>query len=331
VVYQSTSPNPGVLGRIEAFLAACVLEQNQLEEASALILSALEHNRRWENPNHITYAYLVQSRIARTCGDYAAAQHALDAAHQVIAHAVVIPNLKTAAELQQVRLWLAEGQMAPVNRWCAAHPQKAENLPPRLNEEVSANTSTLVRVLLAKGDHQPALSLLACLEADARSGGKTHNLIEALILRSLAESDPQKVSAALLEAVTLGVPEGYRRIYLDEGEPFHKLLIAARAQVVHKISTAAAVLGNNELELLDTLLVVFGVTPTVDQKRDVLLTEREVEILRGIAEGLTNPQIGKRLYISAGTVKAHSAAIYRKLDVANRSEAIALAKDLGLI
>lgn len=331
VVYQSASPNPGFLGRIEAFLAACVLEQNQLEEAGSLILSALEHNRRWENPNHITYAYLVQARIARTRGDYAAAQHALDVAHQMIAQAVVIPNLKTAAELQQVRLWLAEGQMAQANRWCADHPHQAQDLPPRLNEEISANTSTLIRVLLAKGDRQPALSLLARLEADARSGEKTHNLIETLILRSLAESDPQPAAAALLEAVTLGVPEGYRRIYLDEGEPLHRLLLAVRAEVVHKLSTAAAMPRNNELELLDTLLPLFGAAPSVDPKRSLPLTEREIEILRCIAAGLTNPQIGKRLYISAGTVKAHSAAIYRKLDVVNRSEAIALAKDLGLI
>ena len=56
-----------------------------------------------------------------------------------------------------------------------------------------------------------------------------------------------------------------------------------------------------------------------------------LEILQGMAEGLSNKEIGQRLYISAGTVKAHSAAIYRKLDVANRTEAIARAKDLNLL
>jgi LuxR family maltose regulon positive regulatory protein len=327
VVYQSASPNPGFLGRIEAFLAVCLLEQNKIEEADALILSAIEHNRRWENPNHITYAYLVYARAARTRGDYAAAWHALDLANQIVAQAVVIPNLKNAAELQSVRLGLAEGQMAQANRWFADHLQQAGDLPLRMSEEVSNNTFMLVRVMLAKGDRQPTLRLLNSLEADARAGGKTHNLIETLILKSLAEIDPQKASATLLEAVTLGVPEGYRRIYLDEGEPFRKLLIAVRTQIAQK----TAVPRNGELELLDTLLTAFGNSPNTAETHSAPLTEREIEILRCIAEGLTNAQIGKRLYISAGTVKAHSAAIYRKLDVANRSEAISLAKDLGLI
>jgi LuxR family maltose regulon positive regulatory protein len=62
-----------------------------------------------------------------------------------------------------------------------------------------------------------------------------------------------------------------------------------------------------------------------------ILTAREMDILRGMAEGLSNKEIGVRLYISAGTVKAHSASIYRKLETANRTESIAKAKDLGLL
>ena len=61
------------------------------------------------------------------------------------------------------------------------------------------------------------------------------------------------------------------------------------------------------------------------------LTERELAVLGGLVEGLSNPQIGQRLYISVGTVKAHTAAIFRKLDVANRTEAVARAKDLKLL
>jgi LuxR family maltose regulon positive regulatory protein len=68
-----------------------------------------------------------------------------------------------------------------------------------------------------------------------------------------------------------------------------------------------------------------------NKNEQTILTTRELEILRGMAEGMSNKEIGQRLFISAGTVKAHSAAIYRKLDVENRTEAIARAKDLGLI
>ncbi len=61
------------------------------------------------------------------------------------------------------------------------------------------------------------------------------------------------------------------------------------------------------------------------------LTAREIEILSFIAIGLTNREIGEKLFISPGTVKAHSASIFRKLDAPNRAAAVTKAKELGLI
>ena len=68
-----------------------------------------------------------------------------------------------------------------------------------------------------------------------------------------------------------------------------------------------------------------------DQNKETVLTGRELEILRWMAAGLSNPEIGKQLFISAGTVKAHSTTIYRKLNVSNRAEAIVHAKDKGYL
>jgi ATP/maltotriose-dependent transcriptional regulator MalT len=62
-----------------------------------------------------------------------------------------------------------------------------------------------------------------------------------------------------------------------------------------------------------------------------LLTPREREILRLMAVGLTNPQIAAQLIISAGTVKTHTLNIYRKLEVANRTQAIVRAQELGFL
>jgi LuxR family maltose regulon positive regulatory protein len=61
------------------------------------------------------------------------------------------------------------------------------------------------------------------------------------------------------------------------------------------------------------------------------LSERELEILRLISQGMTNKQIAAELFISTGTVKAHTANIYRKLDAENRTQAIALARELRLL
>jgi LuxR family maltose regulon positive regulatory protein len=130
-------------------------------------------------------------------------------------------------------------------------------------------------------------------------------------LKALASSS--STALKILEAaLELGIPEGYRRVFLDEGEKVLSLLEGMRGRS----------------ELVKPLL---GSKVERNKKEEMILTIRELEILSGMAEGMSNKEIGQRLFISAGTVKAHSAAIYRKLEVANRTEAIARAKDLGLI
>ena len=62
-----------------------------------------------------------------------------------------------------------------------------------------------------------------------------------------------------------------------------------------------------------------------------LLTERERDILNLAQRGLPNPQIAHALHISAGTVRNHLSAIYRKLGVHSRYEALAIAEERGLI
>ena len=61
------------------------------------------------------------------------------------------------------------------------------------------------------------------------------------------------------------------------------------------------------------------------------LSERELEVLNLLALGRTNWEIARQLIVAPGTVKAHSASIYRKLDVANRTEAVAHARQLGIL
>ena len=62
-----------------------------------------------------------------------------------------------------------------------------------------------------------------------------------------------------------------------------------------------------------------------------LLSEREVEVLQLMAQGLTNPEIGQHMIVSAQTVKVHTRNIYGKLGVNGRREAVAKARTLGLL
>jgi ATP/maltotriose-dependent transcriptional regulator MalT len=77
--------------------------------------------------------------------------------------------------------------------------------------------------------------------------------------------------------------------------------------------------------------VVMPEKTSVLQKLVEPLSQRELEVLHIIALGKTNQEIASQLIVSPGTVKAHTANIYRKLDVANRTEAVARARQLGLV
>ena len=61
------------------------------------------------------------------------------------------------------------------------------------------------------------------------------------------------------------------------------------------------------------------------------LTPRELEVLRLIAQGLSNNEIGKRLFLALDTVKGHNRRIFDKLQVQRRTEAVARAHELGLL
>ncbi len=304
---QVGSGGLGFAGRLEAFLASILYEQNQLEEARRLAGESVAHNALWGNPNHVAYGHWIQARVLLGSGDFEAAEEALRQAELAIAQPAVIPTLKASIQGQRVRLWLAGGQLAEAERWDTDQPLTQSSAG--LNIEMS-ETQILIhaRIWMAQGNSPRAYQFLENLETSARAGDRNNTLIEALTLKSLAAPNQAAALDALNSSLKLGIPKGYRRVYLDEGKALKPLLESLRGRS----------------ELVEPLL-----KPAA--RKSLVLTGREMEILHGMADGLSNKQIGARLYISAGTVKAHSAAIYRKLDAVNRTEAIAKAKDLGLL
>ncbi|NIQ75433.1 MAG: hypothetical protein GWN67_12460 [Phycisphaerae bacterium] len=132
----------------------------------------------------------------------------------------------------------------------------------------------------------------------------------------------------LEQALTLAEPGGFTRIFVDEGPPMARLLYEAVARGIapdyaRRLLTAFPVTEPQQTDPLKTQ------APESDLIEP--LSERELEVLQLIAEGLTNPEIAARLFLTLNTVKVHTRNIYGKLDAHNRTQAVARARALGIL
>ncbi len=234
----------------------------------------------------------------------------------------------------KTRVWLAQGRLAEARGWVQEQGLTAHDDLSYLREFEHV---TLARVLLAAYKHDDladhsmleAVELLDRMLKAAQQGGRTGSAIEILVLQALAHEAQGSISPALApleRALTLAEPEGYVRIFVDEGRPMARLLYEALSRGVRPEYVS---------QLLAALPVAEHVTPSRSRgsESDLLepLSERELEVLQLIAEGLTNREIATRLYLSLHTVKVHARNIYGKLGIKSRTQAVARGKALGIL
>jgi LuxR family maltose regulon positive regulatory protein len=186
----------------------------------------------------------------------------------------------------------------------------------------------LARLLIAQGRANEATRLLDRLREPARAAGRVSVEIENLIIQALAweaRGDTTKAVATMEEALVMAQPGGFIRVFVDEGPPVARLLYVALTD-----STVPAYIQ----DILAAFPAVEPEPAIPTSQQDILLeplSERELEVLHLIADGLSNAEIAARLFISLNTVKAHTRTIYGKLDVHSRTKATAKAQGLGLL
>jgi LuxR family maltose regulon positive regulatory protein len=231
----------------------------------------------------------------------------------------------------RVRLWVAQGNLAAASRWAQGHRlSPVDELDPAREIEQIA----VVRVLIAQAVFQglapasevdEALRLLARLLEAAEQARRMGSAIEILALQALAfqiKGDGYRALSALERALALGEPEGYVRTFVDEGEPMAMLLRLALSQGIAPNYVAR-------------LLAAFGkeaepTPPTIESLVEPL-SDRELQVLRLVVAGLSNPEIAQELVIAVSTVKSHVNHIYGKLGVESRTQAVVKAQELALL
>ena len=189
------------------------------------------------------------------------------------------------------------------------------------------------------GPHlRDALRLLDRLLEAAEAGARMDRVIEVLILRALAlhaQNDLNAALAALERALTLAAPEGYVRVFLDEGQPMAALLHEAHSHGIAPgyVATLLAAFPTDEerTPANSTSRHTGGSQHSALSTQSSALTERELEVLRLLAAGHSNQEIAGELVVAVGTVKRHVNNIMSKLQAQSRLQAVTRARELNLV
>ena len=261
------------------------------------------------------------ARIYEGQGDHQSAADVLRQAERLGEECDYALVLALVAEFR-ARLWIAQGNTAAALRWA-----RKQGLSPdgALDSGREIEQMAVARVLIAEGEPGNALRLLSWLLEAAEAAGRTGSVIRILALRSLAfdaQDDLEAALNALEQVLSLAELEGYVRTFVDEGQPMARLLRHALSRGVSPDYVARLLAVFEEESELKHPMVQSMIEP---------LTDRELQVLRLIVAGLSNPEIAEELFIALSTVKSHVNHIYGKLAVSNRVEAVTRAQDLDLL
>ena len=323
--YYAGEPHVGI--------AEVLYERNELDLALEHVIRGIELCRQVLVLRKWDRGLCTLGWIRQAMGAPDAALAAMDEACRLYPM-MDVASLFNPATAERARLLLAHGRVDEAARWTEERglSDDDEVSYPRERDHL-----VLARVLLARAEPARALGLLDRLEALAERQGRAGSVIEIRALRALAlqaAGDHEGALTAVAEALALAQPERYVRVFADEGPRMAALL---KSIIGARRSGRAAAASGAAQEHVNRVVQAFapagprGTAAAVGSGLIEPLTDRELEVLSFIAAGRRNREIANELVVTIETVKKHTSHIFDKLAAANRTEAVARARQLGLL
>jgi LuxR family maltose regulon positive regulatory protein len=335
-------------------LARLLYEWNDLDEALEHLEQGLELCRLGGSAEFLVGGYSTLAVIEQARGGTAAAQAALAKTVDLLDDADISVSTRMANLAARIVVALAQGDMeaAALAVGEIPPPDRAGSFPDYMSLMLAR-----ARFLLAQNQHAAAAGQLTALLGMASQAGWQSMVIQARALQALTFPEPEEALAALGDALDLAEPEGYVRTFVDAGEPMEGMLQALSAQLAVVEPPTGDPDGRRltvdgrpsvlNLDYVHRLLKAFDASRITrhvsrsDSKSAIAgthssplvepLSDRELDVLRLLADGQTNQEIALALSVSINTVKTHLKNIYGKLEVGNRRQAVARARALDLI
>ena len=296
-------------------LARVLYEWNDLDAALAHGRQSLHLAQQYDRGviDRFVVCEVFLARLKLAQGDVAGAAARLSEASQSARQHNFVSRIPEVAAAQVLTL-LRQGSLS-----AAAHLAQAHELP-----------LSQARVHLAQGDPSAALTVLQAWRQQVEAKGWQDERLKVMVLQAVAlqaHGEKDQAVQLLCDALAIAEPAGFIRLFIDEGLPMAHLL--SEAEAIGMLP-----------DYIGTLLAAFEAEkqqsennsyPPPAQQMFEPLSPREVEVLQLIAQGLSNQEISERLFLALGTVKGHNQQIFGKLQVQRRTEAVARARELGLL
>ena len=324
-------------GMAHVGLAGLLYERGELDVALDHAIQGVSLSRHLAFTQPLATGLAILGWIRHAQGDAAGALEAIEEAEGVGVSPDVVALMNPVPALR-ARLVLARGLVEDAAHWVRGRGLAIDDGPsyPRELEYL-----VLGRLLLARQEPDPALRLLRTLHGRASNQRRTNSLIELQALEALALAaggDESAALATLADALGLASPEGYVRVFVDEGPPMARLVgKLVSAHRTGRIELPGGVIADDVERLQRAFNTGTGANGRPDRadaaRPDALdlLTEREVQVLGLIAAGRSNQEIADELVVVLDTVKKHVGHILDKLGAANRTQAVARARVIGLV
>lgn len=329
-------PGTPLIGKTLLNMAEISREQGDLNKANQYFLEATRLMEEFVEIG-LPIAYISLARLRMDQRDWPSAQKFIDQAKELAQDTTSTKMDDHLVEIAQARLWIGQGDLAQATEWAKQRgllnqsPLELLSTTGRnltMNEMFEVEILILIRLKMALGEPAKALELIDVLSQINEQQVYMRRTVELHVLRALTLYQMDRIDQALDDlgqSLHLGESEGYQSTFVEHGEPMAQLLYRA---VERNISPVYA----GQL-----LLVITEETPKNQSPEEPginliePLSDRELEVLSLIAEGLTNNEIAKRLYITLSTVKGHTTSIFGKLSVKNRTQAVVRGRSLALL
>jgi LuxR family maltose regulon positive regulatory protein len=319
----------GIAGSLYGSLGNILCEWNDFEEGMRLLNKGIELSELGRDPVILASCQIGLVRALMYRMDIAAALKLMDEITERAGNFALPPWITGPISAFKVFFWLASGDLNAAVNWAQ---ERELSIDDKISNLYQLEYLTLAHILIAQKKLEEADCLLQRLIETAKAGDHVYMMIEMRLCRLtifMLKAEKPLAMAELQSALALAEPGGFIMIFVGKGKPVAVLLeeIVAVKTRDHDASRAGF-----SLSYARRILSAFkaATPPKVEGLLDPI-SERELEVLHLIAAGLSNREIAEKLFISLNTVKTHTKNINSKLDVNNRTRAVAKAKELGLL